>query len=114
MDYSRIDENFMAVVEDLTDYCMKQKDTKWKGGFSGMVVISVPIDLDCGVGNMAAFFAEAFHAKQDEVMANTLISHLTGLLLSGWTEAMLTAAVQAASQIASSAHLIDVTDLPEC
>lgn len=107
-----IDERFAAVVDDITEYCMSNKETKWKGGFSGMVVIAVPVELDGAVGNLAAFFAERYEPQQDEVLGAGLISYLTGLLLMGWDETMLLAAVEAARDVASRAELIDATNLP--
>ena len=107
-----IEERFAAVVDDITEYCMKAKEEKWKGGFSGMVIITVPTELDGAVGNVAGFFGDEFEDSQDEVMGTGLISLLTGLLLMGWDETMLLAAVEAARQVASRAELIDVSNLP--
>jgi len=109
-----IDEKFAAVVDDITEYCMRNKEGKWKGGFSGMVAIAVPTELDGAVGNLAAFFADEFEPQQNEVLAAGLISYLTGLLLMGWDETMLLAAVEAARDVASRAELIDATTLPVC
>lgn len=113
MDQPEIAEKFAAVVNDITDYCMKSKADKWKGGFSGMLVVTVPTELDGAVGNFAGFIAEEFQDRQEEVMGAGLVSLLTGLLLMGWDETILIAAVKAASAVAQDAVLFDTSDTPE-
>jgi len=108
-----MDPKFVAVVDDIVEYCMNARGGKWKGGFSGVAVIALPTDQNATLGNVAGFFDDKFQDDQDEVMANMLVSFLTGMLLMGWDETMLYGAVEAARHIANKSDLVDMPNLPE-
>jgi hypothetical protein len=104
------ENQFIKVVNDLSDFCMKNKNDRWKGGFSGIVLITLPDDLDSAFGNVSGIVSDNQVGNEEEVVGNALIQLMTGMILMGYDSGALHAAVEAAIGMSRNAELVDLSE----